>query len=176
MPATSILLQDETYKGLVVIEARGNFEKRFRFSETSDSPCWVNLVSRFGSKLLFSIRYPASKNKFIATEMDILSLNYCKISCITDWAYFGHLLHAVPVRNALCEIILTFFLAKNFNFTCFLWGICLQSTLNLLKYAFFIHASRIHFLKETPTDIFVSFILPLKYGVILTEILIFKMS
>ena len=63
---------------------------------------------------MLSIPYPASNIKFIATEMEILNCNYWKKFCITDRAYFRHLLHVITVWKTLCEEILAFSLFKNF--------------------------------------------------------------
>ena len=146
VPATSIskiLLQDETCKGLVVIQGRGSIEKRFR-SWYSRLPCWLNSVPRFGSKLLFSVRYPASKNKFVATEMEILNCNY--------WTGLFWTLIACDIhtQGPLWNNFIAFNLQKLQLHMLFRW-IYLQIARNLLKCVFFIFMLRLcpAFLKET---------------------------
>ena len=58
-----------------------------------------------------------------------------------DGAYFRHLLRAVPARKSLFKFLLIFSYYQNYKFACCLGGFHLRITLNLPKYALFLHTA-----------------------------------
>ena len=66
-----------------------------------------------------------------------ITFNHSHKKMETVWAYFKHLMRAVPARIASLEFPWVFFYAKNFKLACYIWGFHLRISLNFLKYVSF---------------------------------------